>query len=115
MNKTDYVLKMNNILNYHTKFSCIDLDEKKLLLKLEDKINNFLRPLKNAGGMLESLYKSCYASSTRLGSLYGLPKIHKPGLPMRPIVPACNTYNYNLSKVLVPLLYSLHLPIMKTF
>ena len=47
MNKVDYITKMNSILNDYTKFDCINLDEKKLLLKLKDKLNNFLRPLKN--------------------------------------------------------------------
>ena len=31
------------------------------------------------------------------GVLYGLPKIHKPGCPFRPIVSSVNTSNYNLA------------------
>jgi hypothetical protein len=32
--------------------------------------------------------------------MYGLPKIHKDGVPIRPIISAVNTYNYNLAKYL---------------
>ena len=38
------------------------------------------------------------------GTLYGLPKIHKEGLPMRPILTSYETPNYKLAKYLVPLL-----------
>jgi hypothetical protein len=32
--------------------------------------------------------------------MYGLPKIHKEGAPIRPIISACGTYNYKLAKYL---------------
>ena len=38
------------------------------------------------------------------GKLYGLPKTHKIGEPMRPILSAVSCHNYNLAKFLVPLL-----------
>ena len=104
MNKTDYISKINRILNDNTKFNIAQTDEKKLILKLEDKLNNVLRQFKNCGGIIEELCKSCYASGTRLGNLYGLPKVHKIGLPLRPILSACGTHNFNLSQALVPLI-----------
>ena len=36
--------------------------------------------------------------------MYGLPKIHKPGTPLRPILAAYNTPTYPISKFLIPLL-----------
>ena len=36
--------------------------------------------------------------------LYGLPKIHKDGCPLRPIISAVGTYNYKLAKFLVEIL-----------
>src|ERR1051325_3987711 len=36
--------------------------------------------------------------------LYGLPKTHKPGVPLRPILSAVTCHNYNLAKFLLPLL-----------
>ena len=43
-------------------------------------------------------------SGSRAGVLYGLPKIHKDGIPIRPIISAVNTYNYELAKYLVEIL-----------
>jgi hypothetical protein len=37
---------------------------------------------------------------SRAGVLYGLPKIHKVGAPLRPIISAVKTYNYDLAKYL---------------
>lgn len=38
------------------------------------------------------------------GVLYGLPKVHKTGCPIRPIVSSTNTYNYTLGSYLVGVL-----------
>ena len=39
--------------------------------------------------------------------LYGLPKLHKPGFPMRPIVSLCGSPTYQLSKYLTTILQPL--------
>ena len=36
--------------------------------------------------------------------MYGLPKVHKPNFPLRPIIPVISTHFYKLAKFLVPLL-----------
>jgi hypothetical protein len=41
---------------------------------------------------------------SRPGILYGLPKVHKPNFPLRPIISAIGTHAYKLAKFLVPLL-----------
>ncbi|CAF5069104.1 unnamed protein product, partial [Rotaria sp. Silwood1] len=33
--------------------------------------------------------------------LYGLPKVHKTGLPLRPILSASGTFNYGIAQLLV--------------
>ena len=43
-------------------------------------------------------------SGANPGIMYGLPKIHKPNLPIRPILSAIGTFNYKLAKFLVPIL-----------
>ena len=49
---------------------------------------------------------------SRLAHMYGLPKLHKPGIPLRPVLSATGTYNFELAKwlnsVLQPLVYSKH-------
>ena len=49
-------------------------------------------------------YKELLVSGSSLGILYGLPKIHKNDVPIRPILSACNTPAYTLAKYLVPII-----------
>ena len=75
-----------------------------LVLKLDDKTNRFLSDMKKAGKIPDSIYRHLYASGSSPGILYGLPKIHKPDVPLRPILAAYNTAMYNLAKFLIPLI-----------
>ena len=109
MNKQDYCDKINTILNDETKFSLENIDEKKLILKLEDKMNETLRSMKNKNIISKDMYESCTMTGSRLGSLYGLPKVHKDNCPLRPIVSACGTHNYKLAKFFVNILSHLDL------
>ena len=82
---------MKEILNDNTKFQVINGDITKLVHRLEGKINRFLKTLKK-----ENISKEEYSHLTLTGStpgiLYGLPKVHKYNLPMRPILSAINTH-----------------------
>ena len=51
---------------------------------------------------MENLATELSVSGTNPGTMYGLPKIHKADIPLRPILSANNTSSYNLSKFLVP-------------
>ena len=74
------------------------------IMNKEEKVNRYLRKLKAEKVINESIYSSLYASGSRPGILYGLPKVHKNGCPIRPITSAIGTFNYKLSKFMVPLL-----------
>lgn len=102
LNKNDYINKINNIIHDQSKFCKVNDNEKTLILKLEDKVNNTMRSLKNI--VTSNVYELCYASGTRLGYLYGLTKVHKINNPVRPILSACGTHNFGLSKFLVTLI-----------
>jgi len=102
LNKTDYCNKISNILADSSKFKLLNVDLSSHLLKLEDKLNRLLRPIKET--INEATYNSILASGSRPGCLYGLPKVHKTGTPLRPIVSSINTFNYNLAKFLVKII-----------
>ena len=105
LDKEDYIQKVNTILNDPTKFEKQQyIDKQKLIIKLEDKVNRYLRTLKKQGTITEEFYDNTFTSGAALGTLYGLPKIHKQNVPVRPIVSACNTHNFKLSKRLVPII-----------
>ena len=59
---------------------------------------------KENGILNESSYKELFTSGSKPGVLYGLPKVHKEGHPLRPILSAIGTFNYKLAKFLVPIL-----------
>ncbi len=67
-----------------------------------DKLNGILRKIKTK--FPENTFNNLFASGSTSGILYGLPKIHKEGYPMRPILLGINTFNYNLAKFFVPIL-----------
>ena len=50
--------------------------------------------------MSDAVYRQIYPSGSKAGVLYGLPKIHKAGTPVRPIISAIGTFNYHLAKYL---------------
>ena len=77
-------------------------------LRIETKINSFLRKLKNLDMLSSETYSKLFSSGSSPGILYGLPKIHKPDFrdkfQFRPIFAAYNTPSYNLSKFLIQFL-----------
>jgi len=105
LNKKDYIEKTEEILNDKTKFKPIKGDWFKYIISLEDKLNRNLRKIKNK--LTDVTYNFLFASGSMPGRLYGLPKIHKLGCPIRPILSAIGTFNYNLAKFFVPILSNL--------
>ena len=104
LNKHDYLSKMEGILNDRNKFEMIGTPDYYNVFKSQDKINRFLRSLRKDNIINETTYQELYSTGSSYGILYGLPKIHKPGLPLRPILASFNTPNYKLAKFLVPIL-----------
>ena len=65
------------------------------------------RPSRKLTEKLLSLKRSGHLSETRHKQpprMYGLPKIHKPEIPLRPIVSCVNTFAYDLSAHLADIL-----------
>ncbi|XP_037802991.1 uncharacterized protein LOC119597485 [Penaeus monodon] len=102
LNKCDYKQKMMAILNDHTKFKRITAEVSTHLLYLEDKLNRLLRTIKSSISV--NTYNLLMTSGSRPGTLYGLPKVHKANIPLRPIISSIGTFNYNVAKFLVPII-----------
>jgi len=104
LNRTDYVLKMEDILSDASKFSLSSNDDN---LQNLTKFQRFLYRLQKKKSLSEEDYHRMYPTSANTPSLYGLPKTHKPGNLMRPIVSAVASFNHEaakwLSNVLAPL------------
>jgi len=104
LNRSDYINKMNTILNDNTKFVSVDENAYKLTQRLEARLNKTLLTFMKSDKINKNTYEKLRAVGSSPGKLYGLPKTHKTGVPMRPILSALTCHNYNLAKFLVPLL-----------
>ena len=71
---------------------------------LERKMNALLLQLKKRGSIAQNLYNLLRSSGGSTPLLYGLPKIHKPNVPLRPIVSFVQSPTYQLSKHLTRIL-----------
>ena len=76
----------------------------KLSTQQEDACNRFLTSLKKNNTITPEQYRSLHSAGKAVGIMYGLPKVHKNNLPLRPILTAFNTTSYKLAKYLVTLL-----------
>ena len=52
-------------------------------------------------------YNKLFVSGSSPSILYGLPKVHKTGIPLRPILSAFKAASYNLAKFLISILQPL--------
>ena len=104
LDRSSYNDKMETIVSDQSKFSVVTEPILKTIRQVEDKINRLLSKLKSLRMITNEVYKQLYVSGSTPGILYGLPKIHKALVPLRPIFSACGTPAYNLAKYLVPVL-----------
>ena len=73
--------------------------------KIERKICSKLSDLKKSDNMFsQKVYDHLRPSATVCPKFYGLPKIHKPDVPLRPIVASQGSPTYNLAKYLAEIL-----------
>ena len=98
LNRADYIDKMNAILEDINKFlKLVDLsfdDTQKLENKLQKRFLKLFRR--------KFISKEVYEFFRPVGSqslrMYGLPKIHKPGIPLRPILSMCHSVQHSFAK-----------------
>ena len=71
---------------------------------LENRMNSVLLRLQREGRLSSKTYYHLRSSAVGVPRLYGLPKVHKPDVPLRPIVSFVSSPTYALSKFLASLL-----------
>ena len=100
LNKQDYVEKAEHLLNQKT-YKKIKEDPTS---RQKAKLIRILKKTKAEGGISEEKYKRMYPTGAGCPKFYGLPKIHKQDIPLRPIVSSTGTVSYNTSKELANIL-----------
>ena len=109
-NKNDYEDDIRNLNNkidiIYSLLENITKDRNDLLILFNSRINDNV-PNENIFHNDIYFYDSCRTSKPRRPQLYRLPKIHKPGNPIRPIVSFYNTplssLHKQLSNIIKPL------------
>ena len=90
LDKHDYVNKLASILSDQTKFTRTP-SEKDRTEHIEQQISRCLKTLKDGGFITGAMYESIKPIGSSVPRLYGLPKIHKPEIPLRPILSMANS------------------------
>ena len=68
--------------------------------QLKNKLITLLKNIHQTGGLSTHKYKQLYPTSAIPPKFYGLPKIHKTGTPLRPIVSSRGSITYGVAKEL---------------
>ena len=75
--------------------------------KYKNKLISLLKSIKAEGGMDDNTYRKLYPTGAGAPKYYGLPKVHKPGMPLRPIISSIGSVTHatakELSRILKPL------------
>ena len=100
MDRQDYINKANHLLNQST-YKSIAKDPTN---SIKNKLINILKRVKYQTGLDSNTYKSMYPTGCVPPKFYGLPKIHKPDTPLRPIVSSCGSVTYGVAKELATIL-----------
>ena len=100
MDRQDYINKANDLL-YQSTYKSIAKDPTN---SIKNKLINILKRVKTKTGLDSNTYKSMYPTGCVPPKFYGLPKIHKPDTPLRPIVSSSGSVTYGVAKELAKIL-----------
>nr|VZI28691.1 unnamed protein product [Spirometra erinaceieuropaei] len=95
LGKAEYLQKANALLEDRQAYVKCDGDPMK---KLVTQINTTLTMLQNNGAVTRAERLATKPTDVAMARFYGLPKIHKDGAPLRPIVSLRGTPTFNLAK-----------------
>ena len=91
------VAKMDALLSDTTKFRKMET-EKDRTVQIEKSISKLTRCLKQKCVIDAAEFERIPPTGTSIPRLYGLPKVHKDGVPLRPILDLSNSPYHALAK-----------------
>ena len=103
MDQQDYTNKANILLQDTNTYKVLKKDPTN---SLKNKLITTLKDIKQTGGLNNTKYKQLYPTSAVPPKFYGLPKIHKVGTPLRPIVSSRWSITYGVAKELAYIIYT---------
>ena len=103
MDKRDYLNKIYSILDDGTKFM-LDSVQKDCSQQEENKLIQLLKTLKSQNVISKALFDKLSPVGAQPPRLYGLPKVHKQNVPLRPIIDMSTSAFHAVAQWLVELL-----------
>jgi len=97
LNRTDHSNKMNELLSDSTTYIKINNDPTSRFQKTN---NDLVDSWQRTNLLDKDIVKSLKINNAVPSSIYGLPKIHKVNIPLRPVVSTINSPFYKLSSFL---------------
>ena len=112
MNTNEYTDKVNNLLNDDKTYHKITDKRRNPTSSTEKSLNKLLLQIKDQPASYDSskeqleqkLFYKLHSTDSTPASFYGLPKINKENVPLRPIMSATGSPRYELSKYLANIL-----------
>ena len=104
IDRVDYIKKAKEILEDTNTYRVIHTDPTS---RLKNKLINILRRVKAETGMQDNIYKKMFPTGVSPPKFYGLPKIHKKNIPLRPIVSSIGSVSYGVAKELAGIIKQL--------
>ena len=99
MDRPDYDQKINAMLNDNDIYSKL-VTKRNPINNITKDVNDFVYQLLLDNKIKQDKYYWLHCSKAVMPRFYGLPKIHKVNVPLRPIVSFVNSPTYNISKFL---------------
>ena len=96
--RDSYISKMNDLLSDNSNYEQV---KKNPLPNLQIKIKNVMKRWNDNNFFSKKYHNNeLTQTNTNIPKIYGLPKIHKTGIPLRPIVSSIGSPTHKLSKII---------------
>ena len=96
VDRKDYAKKSEELL-HQQNYKILQTDPTN---KYKNKLISLIKSIKAEGGMDDNTYRRLYPTGAVPPKYYGLPKVHKPGMPLRPIISNIGSVTHTTAKEL---------------
>ena len=101
VDRQDYIKMVRKLLEDTATYRPIQTDPTS---KHKAKLINILKNIKAETGMSDNIYRRMYPTGASSPKFYGLLKIHKKDIPLRPIISSIGSVTYGVAKELARIL-----------
>ena len=95
IDREEYIKKAQVLLEDRGTYKILKADP---INKMKNKLISLLKKINPEGGINDTLYKKMYPTGAVPPKFYGLLKVHKRDIPLRPIVSSRGSISYEVAK-----------------